>query len=83
MTRKNRGLVNFQRALCGDRCIFEGLWRWYHNERLGEEADGGRRGRRTWSIQPEKKKSQASESGSARGATKSNVAVAWHVVIPC
>ena len=47
MTRRNRGLENFQRVPCGDHWIFEELWRWYHDERLGEEADGGRRGRRT------------------------------------
>ena len=47
VTRKNKGLEKFQRALCEDRWIFEGLWKLYHNEGLGEEADGERRGKRT------------------------------------
>ena len=47
VTRKNRYLENFQKALFGDRWIFEGLWKWYHNEGLGEVADGGRTGKRT------------------------------------
>lgn len=47
VTRKNRGLENLRRALYGDRWIFEGLWRWCHKEGLGEEGDGGTKGRRT------------------------------------
>ena len=47
VTRKNRDLENIQRVLCGDHWIFEGLWKWYHNEGIGEEADGGRTGNRT------------------------------------
>ena len=53
MTRKNRGLEHFQRALCGDRWISEGLWKQYHNEELGEEVDGGRRGKRTLDLSVE------------------------------